>query len=694
MMASRSLQHFFSKGLRNISITSTRHHLKSVPYRCAQISPYNDARCHHLRVAGYSTAQAASSDSHSSEVKSGNYEFQAETAELLNIVAKSLYSENEVFIRELISNGSDALEKRRYQYLGQGDGSQDENYEINVHVNKQENTITFQDNGIGMTSEELISNLGVIARSGSKQFLEQLKSKGDGADTIIGQFGVGFYSAFMVGSKVIVYSRPHDADSQGFIWTSEGGISYNLSEAEDVEPGTKIIIHLKPECRKFANEDTVKEIVTKYNSFVGFPIKLNGIQLNNVQPLWTMDPSQIDEDMHLNFFRYLSGSQSDHYHYRLAYKTDAPLNIRSIFYVPESRPSLLEMAKETTSGVSLYSRKILIQDKSEHLLPKWLRFVRGVVDSEDIPLNLSRELLQNSSLIAKIRDTLTSRLVRYFKDQSKKDKEKYAAFHAAYKMFIAEGVMSESSQDKREEVVQLLRYETSLKPPNETVSFDDYIKNMGDDQRNIFYLCAPSRQLAESSPYFEAVKSKNMEVLFCYDPFDEIMMLQLKNYKGKQLFSVENEIVSDMFKDDQNPDNSENDLSPQMNKFKDWTKGVLGERVTDVKTTTKLDKHPVMVTVWEMGSVRHFLRSQYLVDPKGLSDKERGMLFKPVFQLNINHPVILKLSHLHETEPELSSLALEQLYENAMVSAGLIEDARPMVNRLNDLLTKVLEKIP
>lgn len=692
MMSSRSFQRLLNS-FRNISIAS-KHHLKTVPYRCAQVSPLKGKTCCHLRLSHYSTAQAANSDSQSSDVKPGNYEFQAETAELLNIVAKSLYSENEVFIRELISNGSDALEKRRYQYLSKEDGNQDQDYEINLHVNKQENTITFQDNGIGMTADELISNLGVIAKSGSKKFLEQLKSKGDSTDSIIGQFGVGFYSAFMVGSKVVVYSRPHDTESQGFIWSSEGGISYNLSEAEDVEPGTKIVIHLKPECRKFANEDTVKEIVNKYNTFVGFPVKLNGMQLNNVQPLWTLDPSQIDEDMHLNFFRYLSGSQSDHYHYKLAYKTDAPLNIRSIFYVPESRPSLLEMAKETTSGVSLYSRKILIQDKSEHLLPKWLRFVRGVVDSEDIPLNLSRELLQNSSLIAKIRDTLTSRLVRFFIDQSKKDKEKYTSFHSAYKMFIAEGVMSETTQDKREEVAQLLRYETSMKPEEESLSLDDYIKNMDSDQRNIFYLCAPSRQLAESSPYFEAVKSKNMEVLFCYDPFDEIMMLQLKNYKGKQLFSVENEIVADMFKDDQKPDNTEDDSSPQMNKFKEWAKGVLGERVTDVKTTTKLDKHPAMVTVWEMGSVRHFLRSQHLVNPKGLSDKERGMLFKPVFQLNSNHPAIVKLSHLHETETELSSLALEQLYENAMVSAGLIEDARPMVNRLNDLLTKVLEKIP
>lgn len=646
------------------------------------------------RCRFYSTAQPASNDSEPTTSKGGKYEFQAETAELLNIVAKSLYSENEIFIRELISNCSDALEKCRYVQLSREDGgSGEETYEINIRVDKHDNTITFQDNGIGMNLDELASNLGVIARSGSKKFIEQLKNKGDGADSIIGQFGVGFYSAFMVGSKVVVYSKPHNTDGPGHVWSSEGGVTYEINEADDVEPGTKIVIHLKPDCRKFATEEAVKDIVLRYSNFVGFPIKLNGNQLNTVQPLWTLDPSQIDEDMHLNFFRYLAGSQSEHYHYKLVYKTDAPLNIRSIFYVAESRPSLLEMAKEATSGVSLYSRKVLIQDRTEHLLPKWLRFIRGVVDSEDIPLNLSRELLQNSSLIAKLRQTLTGRLVRFFRDQSKKDPQKYANFHSSYKMYIAEGVMAEDTQEKREEVAQLLRYESSMKPEGETVSFDEYIKNMKDDQRNIFYLCAPSRQLAESSPYYEAVKSKDMEVLFCFDPFDEIMMLQLKNYNGKQLFSVENKIVSDMFKTDDQSKAAEPVLSMQMSKFKDWAKVVLGERITDIKVTTELDKHPAMVTVWEMGSVRHFLRSQYLVDPKGLSDKERGMLFKPTFQLNINHSAILKLAEIHEKEPELSTLVLEQLYENAMVSAGLVEDARPMVNRLNDLLTKALEKI-
>lgn len=619
---------------------------------------------------------------------------------MLDIVAKSLYSENEIFIRELISNSSDALEKHRHELLTQRGGEVDDRMEIDIFVDKYDNTITIQDSGVGMTEEDLISNLGMIARSGSKAFLEKLKNKGQESNSIIGQFGVGFYSAFMVGSKIVVYSKSHDPDAKGYMWTSEGGVSYEIAEAEDVSPGTKIVITLKSECRKFATEDVVKEIVQKYSNFVGFPIRLNGKQLNTVQPLWMQEPSQIDEDQHLQFFRYLAKSDSDHYMYKLAYKTDAPLNIRSIFYVSENKPSIMDLAKDPTSGVSLYSRRVLIQDRTEHLLPKWLRFVRGVVDSEDIPLNLSRELLQNSSLIAKIRQTLTNRIIKFFLDQSKKDAAKYTEFHKGYKMFITEGVLSEDMQEKREEVAQLLRYESSTMAEGEMTSFSDYISRMGDEQRNIYYLCVPSRQLAETSPYLEAVRSKNLEVLFCYDPYDEITMLQLKNYHGKQLFSVENEIVADMFKTEKDTEKSgepdgdaKMSISPsQADKLTDWAKSVLDQKVSDVKTTSKLDKHPAMVTVWEMGSVRHFLRSQYLTDPKGLSEAERSALFKPMLQLNANHPVVMKLDKIRETDEDLGKLVLQQLYDSAMVSAGLMEDARPMVNRLNDLLTKVLDK--
>ncbi|XP_002123045.2 heat shock protein 75 kDa, mitochondrial-like [Ciona intestinalis] len=630
--------------------------------------------------------------------EANEHEFQAETAELLDIVAKSLYSENEVFIREIISNASDALEKLRYNRLTiDGEGGEAPQMEIHIRTDKYENTFTIQDTGIGMTREELSSNLGTIARSGSKAFLKQVADKGDAGSSIIGQFGVGFYSTFMVGSKVTVYTKSHEPDSKGYSWTSEGGVSYKITEAESVMPGTKIVVTLKPDCRKFAEEETVKSIIKKHSAFVGFPVRLNGKLLNAVKPLWTLDPKDIDEDQHLNFFRHLTNNQSDHYLYKLFYKTDAPLNIRSIFYVSEQQPTMLEMARDASgmSGVSLYSRKVLVQHKTTNLLPKWLRFLTGVVDSEDIPLNLSRELLQNSALISKLRETLTSRLIRFFLDQSRRDPEKYLKFHAGYKLFITEGVLSEDMQEKREEVAQLLRYESSTLPEGEVTSFKDYITRMG-EERNILYLCAPSRSLAESSPYFESLKNSGREVLFCYDPYDEVTLLQLKTYSGKQLFSLENEVVANSYQNEKDTTpKADGELTmsdSQSKELTDWAKASLDLKVTDVKVTDKLDKHPAMVTVWEMGSVRHFLKSQYLTDPKGLSESERTALFKPTLQLNAVHPIVMKLTSLKNEDEELAKALLEQLYDNAMVSAGLFEDARPMVNRLNDLLTKVLQK--
>jgi len=649
-----------------------------------------------------------SASAEAKEVEDGKYEFQTETAELLNIVAKSLYSENEVFIRELVSNASDALEKLRYSQLTSSGGSDESvaNLQVTLTTDKHENTLTIQDSGIGMTREELMRNLGTIAKSGSKDFLKEVASKGEDNSSIIGQFGVGFYSSFMVANKVVVHSKSCLPGSQGYRWTSDGGVSYEISEAEDVDVGTKVVIHLKADCRKFSDESKVKEIVDKYSSFVSFPIQLNGTVLNEVKPLWTLENKDIDEDMHLKFFRHLSGNDQDHYMYKLHYKTDAPVNIRSMFYVDEKRPSLLEMTKDTTanSGISLYSRKVLIQHNTAGVVPKWMRFLRGVIDSEDIPLNISRELLQNNALISKLRETVTSRVVRFFLQQSKRDAEKYMKFHDGYKMYITEGVLSEDTQDKREEVAQLLRYESSHTSKGDSTGLKEYITRMKEGQKHIYYLCAPNRELAESSPYFEALKGKDVEVLYCFDAYDEVLMMQLGKFNEKQLFSVENEIVADMFKpvesDDKSADVTTDDAAAdaslqlsvsQADELTAWAKQSLGMKADDVKVTDKLDKHPAMVTVWEMGSIRHFLRSQYLTDSKGLSEEEKIALFKPTLQLNKSHSVVMKLNKLKDENEELAAMVLRQLYDNAMVSAGLTEDARPMVARINDLLDKVLE---
>ncbi|KAM6114109.1 heat shock protein 75 kDa, mitochondrial [Pterocles gutturalis] len=616
------------------------------------------------------------------------HEFQAETKKLLDIVARSLYSEKEVFIRELISNGSDALEKLRHRLMAEGKALPE--MEIHLQTDSGKGTITIQDTGIGMTQEELVSNLGTIARSGSKAFLDALQSQAEASSKIIGQFGVGFYSAFMVADKVEVFSQSAEPGSPGYHWSSDGSGVFEIAEASGVRTGTKIIIHLKEDCKEFANEDRVKEVVTKYSNFISFPLYLNGRRINTLQALWMLDPKDISEWQHEEFYRFIAQAY-DKPRYVLHYKTDAPLNIRSIFYVPEQKPSMFDISRELGSSVALYSRKILIQTKAADILPKWLRFLRGVVDSEDIPLNLSRELLQESALIRKLRDVLQKRLIKFFIDQSKKDPEKYAKFFEDYGVFMREGIVTVAEQDVKEDIAKLLRYESSALPAGQLTGLTDYASRMKAGSRNIYYLCAPNRHLAEHSPYFEAMKKKDMEVLFCYEQFDELTLLHLREFDKKKLISVETDIVVDHYKEEKFEEScpaAERLTEKEAEDLMAWMRNALGSRVTGVKVTTRLDTHPAMITVLEMGAARHFLRMQQLAK----TQEERAQLLQPTLEINTGHALIKKLNELKDSQPDLAQLLLDQIYENAMITAGLNEDPRPMVSRLNELLTRILEK--
>uniref|UniRef100_A0A667IJH3 Heat shock protein 75 kDa, mitochondrial n=1 Tax=Lynx canadensis TaxID=61383 RepID=A0A667IJH3_LYNCA len=616
------------------------------------------------------------------------HEFQAETKKLLDIVARSLYSEKEVFIRELISNASDALEKLRHKLVSEGQTLPE--MEIHLQTDAEKGTITIQDTGIGMTQEELVSNLGTIARSGSKAFLEALQSQAEASSKIIGQFGVGFYSAFMVADRVEVYSRSADPGSPGYQWLSDGSGVFEIAEASGVRTGTKIIIHLKSDSTEFASEARVRDVVTKYSNFVSFPLYLNGRRINTLQAVWMMDPKDVGEWQHEEFYRYVAQAH-DRPRYTLHYRTDAPLNIRSIFYVPEMKPSMFDVSREMGSSIALYSRKVLIQTKATDILPKWLRFVRGVVDSEDVPLNLSRELLQESALIRKLRDLLQQRLIKFFIDQSKKDPEKYAKFFEDYGLFMREGIVTTAEQEVKEDIAKLLRYESSALPAGQLTSLSDYAGRMRAGTRTIYYLCAPSRHLAEHSPYYEAMKQKNMEVLFCYEQFDELTLLHLREFDKKKLISVETDIVVDHYKEEKLEDGSPASDRLSEKETEDlmaWMRNALGSRVTNVKVTLRLDTHPAMITVLEMGAARHFLRMQQLAK----TQEERAQVLQPTLEINPRHTLIKKLSQLRDSEPDLAQLLVDQIYENAMIAAGLVDDPRSMVGRLNHLLVKALER--
>jgi len=617
------------------------------------------------------------------------HEFQAETRMLLDIVAKSLYSEKEVFIRELVSNASDAIEKFRLLRLS-GDQSLDlvcdRVHNIAISTDKALRTLTIQDTGIGMTRQEMIDNLGTIARSGSKAFMQQLKADGKvEPKDIIGQFGVGFYSAFMVSDKIDVYSKSSiDKNSPGYHWSSDGSGKYTLKECSNVDVGTKIVITLKTADAEFCDESNIKDILKKYSNFVGSDVTLNGEKTNHLKPVWLLDPKEVESETHEEFYRYLANA-FDKPRFTLHYRTDAPMDIRALLYFPENRPGMFETSRDSEAGVALYCRKVMIKSKADNILPKWLRFVKGVVDSEDIPLNLSRELLQDSSLIRKLRQVLTNRVLRYLQDRSRKERKSYMDFYKDYSFFLKEGIVTSNDQYEKEEIAKLLRFECSSLPSGETISIPEYTEKMMAGQREIFYLSAPSRQLAETSPYFESLKKNGTEVLFCYEPYDELVLMQLQQFDKKNVTSVEKEMRTVGEETVVNEDALE--LKDQTD-LTDWVKVTLGPKAAKIKTTSKLETHPCVVTVEEMAAARHFIKTQ----GANFSEEQRYTILQPQFEINPAHPIIKKLNELRSSNPQLAILITDQLFANAMVSAGLVEDPRTMLKSMNELLEKALEK--
>nr|QII15881.1 heat shock protein 75 [Aphis glycines] len=616
-------------------------------------------------------------------------EFQAETRMLLDIVAKSLYSEKEVFIRELISNASDALEKLRYVSLKGGESHDLGSLDISITTDKTNRKLTIQDTGIGMTREELISNLGTIAKSGSKAFLQNIQqSESTNLSSIIGQFGVGFYSCFMVADRVEVFTKSMNPHATGYLWKSDGTNEYEIIESDNIERGTKIVMYLKQDCREYASEDTVRNVINKYSNFVNSPIKLNGSEINTIQPLWLLNPKSISKEQHDEFYKFVANTY-DRPRFVLHYSAEAPIQVRALLYFPELAPDQTDFYDSSTKGVSLYTRRILIKKEAENVLPKWLRFVKGVIDSEDIPLNLSREMLQNSSLLRKLNQLLTNKIIKFLHDKSVKDLDEYMNFYQDYGVFIKEGVVTSDDPKEREELAGLLRYESSYTKPGETTSFEDYMKRRQEGQNDIYFLSAPNRTLAESSPYIEALKKKNIEVIYCYGPHDEIVLYQVKTFKNVKLTLVEKEINAANSQSSQAVDLGADSLSQlQLDSLLPWIESVLGNKVKKVKTTGQLESHPCVITVDDMTAARHFIKTQL----KQMDDEMLFSVLQPQLELNPKHAVIKKLHTLKDSNPELAKLIVEQLYSNSMVTAGLINDSRKLVSNMNRILELVVEK--
>ena len=608
-----------------------------------------------------------------------SHHFQAEIQQLLDIVIHSLYTDKQIFVRELISNAADACERLRFtQSSGRAIYQADLAPSISVTTDEKANTITIADTGVGMTHVELVENLGTIAHSGSKLFLKQLAQEQKPNVSLIGQFGVGFYSAFMVASRVTVHSQSFVPEEPGWQWSSQGGGGYDLAPATGLPRGTKITLELKDDAKEFCQAGNIERIIQRYSSFVPFPIELNGKRLNTIQAIWSRSKSEIKEEEYDEFYRFL-GHDSEKPIFRLHFAADVPLALQAVLFVPVRNFEMLGMGR-IDSEVNLYCRKVLIQAHAKGLLPEWLRFLKGVVDSEDLPLNISRETMQDSSLMLKLNQVLTGRFLKFLDEQAEKDAAAYEKFYSEYQRFLKEGVVTDFSH--REAIGKLLRYESSTIHKGKATSLADYVKRMPADQKEIYCLLAPNRAAAEASPYFEVFHERKFEVLFLYDPWDEFVVEHLRTFDDKPLRLAEKAELKV-----EATAKKEGALSEEVaQSLAQWLKATLGEKVGEVRVSQRLVESPAVVAdpdKFMTSSMRRIMRT-------AKKEGEEASPFKYDLEINQGHPILTRLEAARQREPELAASVAEQLLDNARVAAGLLEDPRAMLKRLNQLLEKVL----
>ncbi len=613
-----------------------------------------------------------------SETSKEQHPFQAEIRQLLDLVVHSLYTDKEIFLRELISNASDSMERLRHIEATEKHVNQpDLPMEIHLTTDEEARTLTIADHGIGMTREELVKNLGTIAHSGTKAFLESVKTSGSAPGKLIGQFGVGFYSAFMVADAVTVYTRSWRAEGEELEWTSDGASGYEIAELPGQERGVKLVLHLKEDQAEYAGEARVKRLIETYSNFVGFPIFLNGKRINEVEALWLKNKTEISAEQYTAFYQF-AGKAFDEPAYRLHFSADAPLAIHALLFAPSENPERMGFGK-VEGGVALYCRKVLIDEDPKGLLPEWLRFMKGVVDSADLPLNISRETMQDSALVRKLNSVLSKRVIRMFEKEAEADPEKYRAFYRKFDRFFKEGVATDYAN--REALAKLLRFESSLAEPGVLCGFADYLTRAKDGQEVIYYLVGPNRDSLEGSPYLEAFRARGIEVIYFTEMVDEYVVDALGEFDGKKLVSIRHagvEIEAQAAGEGESLDET------QTAALCAFLKAELGERVTTVASGKRLVDSPVIA----------------LVPVDGLSPQMRQMMramdenfkdeLKVELEINPRHPLLRKLATAKDSNPELAKLVARQLFDNALIAAGLLDDARDTVTRMNTLMEKAM----
>ena len=623
-------------------------------------------------------------------MKTTTYEFKAETKKLLDIVIHSLYTERDVFIRELISNAADALEKFRHQSLTAEDVFDSHMpLEITIDLDEKTHTLIITDTGIGMTRTELEENLGTIAHSGSNTFLHQLVEAAKKDVNLIGQFGVGFYAAFMAGTKVRVQSRSWDG-SEGHEWESDGSGSFTIKEEAGLHRGTKVIIELKEDAHDYAVKWKVESIIKQYSSFVSFPIKLDGETVNTVQAIWTRNKNEITEKDYAEFYKFIGNAVDDPL-YRLHFSADAPLAINALLFVPKENFEVMGFGR-VDPGVNLYCQRILIDQHSKNILPEWLRFLKGVVDSEDLPLNISRQSLQDNSLVAKLRKVITKRFLKYLDEEAGKEPEAYLEFWKTFGIYLKEGMTSDYEFQK--ELGRLVRFESSKSEAGKPIALADYVLRMRPDQEQIYYINGPSRAAIEAGPYTEMFRKNDIEILYTMEPIDDFVLSHLAEFDGKKLVSADRADLSipkgsDKEDDAAGADRKESSLDKDAKEsLISWLKKTLAEKVAEVIESKRLVDSPAMIVNPDgyMTSTMERVLSASRLEKGGLHERTKKNL-----EINLESPLIIQLSELVKTDEDFAGEVAEQIFDNAMIQAGLLVDPLEMVERNYRILSRVVK---
>jgi len=609
--------------------------------------------------------------------------FRTEVSQLLELIIHSLYSNKEIFIRELISNSSDALDKLKYLTLTNKKYSKIKfNPKITLSFDNDKKTITISDNGIGMDKEDLVDSLGTIARSGTKKFLEQLKSKAKKDSNLIGQFGVGFYSSYMVADKVEVTTKKA-LEKKAFIWKSDGKTGFTIKETEKAENGTNITLFLNDKGEEYTNRWSIQSVIKKYSDHIAFPIELHYSeevdkkieekieQVNSASALWKKSKSELKAKDYNDFYKSLSGDTEDPM-MKIHTHAEGNLVYSTLFYVAKKAPFDMFRA-DYTSGIKLYINRVFITDDDKELMPTYLRFVKGIIDSEDLPLNVSREILQKNQVLEKIKKNSIKKLLNEFKKLLNKDKSKYTEFYNQYGIPIKEGLYQDF--ENRDLLMDLVCFKTNKN--DDLITLEEYVANMKKDQKSIFYLTGSNINELKNSPLLEVCNSRDIEVLLMDHEIDEMVFGGLGKYKEHEFKSINHANALEEMQDDVE-ENKNINIEPLIKKVKK----VLGEKVKDVVSSKRLSDSPACIVADGNDPTAQM---QQLFQQMGQGMPEA----KPIFEINPNHKIIKKLTKLNKPKQFNDSIML--LFDQARLLSNVkIEDPGEFINRINKALDKSL----